>query len=501
MLHQIARWSLALNYLLLTLPTYVWIRALWTTMQQQVAPGTAGGWEPAIGAGGPMLISTALGVVIAIGLLLLGLSSLSQASRANATPWSALTAATVVGAAFLAGAWFAQHHLAIIAGLSTLTLTGVSWLFFAVALALRKRATAPGIEDYYRRAADSRRIRTDSSQQRVVDRLEAMSQQFQGFRRRLKSLGWFARPPKGVYLFGKVERGKSFLMDGAHDALPTEHKRRYHLHQLLARLHPMLHAAPSGKRGMRQVAAALAPPGSAVFIDEFQLADLNTALLLDRLFEAWQRQRTVVNVTSNFAPDTAYAALPDAPRFRPCLARIERMMDTVELTGDEDYRALKLTARDIYQYPAGAATDRRFDTLFNRLAEGEVSTAAVTVISREIACERQATGIAWFSFSGLCNSPLSYADFDQLMQDYHTLMVSDVPLFDASMLDTARRFVWLVELAYDHRKRLLLSAAGPPRDLFAALQRDDHSGLDYGKVASRLDEMQSTEYDYVLSAH
>ena len=380
-----------------------------------------------------------------------------------------------------------------------MTVTGA---FFAtlvsaggVGVWLTRRREAPlTLADFYRSAVQARRIQASDEQWQIVEALDRLVVAFQRFERgrRLPWSLWLSAP-RGIYLYGPAGRGKSFLLDGMFHTLQTPARRRFHFHELMRKVMTELHAAQGSRRAARRVAARLAPAGSLVVIDEVQLTDLGSATVFHALLEAWWRRRCVVCMSSNDAPAQLVDGLPDPERL---LRRFERHTNAIPMPGSGDYRLGKLTGADLYQMPVGPATDKRLGAIVATLAESEPVQTPVTVRGRQLPVRSRAAGVIWFDFADLCEAPNGFGDFLELVDAYANLVVSGVPRFRE--LESARRFGWLVELVYDKRRRLLVSAAVPPGELFSALPEAAGESLDFVKISSRLAEMQSTEYNYTL---
>ncbi len=416
----------------------------------------------------------------------------------------------IISAAGIGSWWLAPGTLPLIdadtarvSGAVALALPAVFTILCALlARILRPREHHAGITGFYEHAVKSRRVRRDAAQQAVVARLEQLSIEVMAFERaRRLPWGFLHRPPRGIYLWGPVGRGKSFLMDGFFDVLPSANKRRYHFHELMADIRRELHAATGKRNPMRRIATAIAPRGAVVFIDEVQINDIDSASVFGELLRQFTRHRNTVCLTSNQPPQALFGTGSVArDRFAATLTLLQRNLEVMALDRGQDYRELKLTAHDLYQCPVSESTDADMQRVFDMLIEGPVSTEPITVGQRRLRPRAHGAGVAWFDFDEICRAPRSYVDFLELVRRYPNLMISDVPAFTEDDEDAARRFGWLVELIYDHRKRLIVSARARPGQLFPARLSSHGDAADFGKIASRLLEMQSSEYDYSLAS-
>jgi cell division protein ZapE len=401
--------------------------------------------------------------------------------------------------AFLGGAPLTAADAGLLAGLLAV-LAGT--VVDATAALRTRRATAPDLRAFYERAVAARRIQRDPEQERVVDRLQELGRAFVAYRRSPRSVldPFGHRRPRGVYLWGPVGRGKSFLADGFFDALAVPEKRRWHFHELMRDLRRRLHELTGTPNAVARAVDESVLPRSLVYVDEVHLADVDNARVFGQVLLALRRRGCVVCMTSNYAPEAlATAGAGAAEPFREVLAFVEGELDVLELDNRKDYRSLKLTARDLYQDAADPGTAKRMAALFELLAEGPPSETPLTLSNRPVPVVRRAEGIAWFHWRDLCEGPRSYLDFLELAHGSHTVLVQDVPALDESREDAARRLAWLVEVLYDQRKRLILSARVPVDGLFAGPFSGSARASEFARVASRLKEMQSTEYDLHLA--
>ncbi|MGH8799929.1 MAG: cell division protein ZapE, partial [Casimicrobiaceae bacterium] len=296
--------------------------------------------------------------------------------------------------------------------------------------------------------------------------------------------------PKGVYLWGGVGRGKSFLMDAFYAASPLRRKTRIHFHAFMKCVHDELRALPRAEDPLATVAARIARRQRLVCFDEFHVSDVADAMILGRLLTGLFDRGVVFVLTSNYHPDELYPDGLQRQNLLPTVALIKRWLDVVEVDGGTDYRLRELEhAAAYYVAPAGTA-DATLAALFERMRPGPDEDTRLAVDSRVLKAKKRAGSVVWFDFAALCEGPRSQVDYLELARRFAVIIVSDVPRLSAGLSDAARRFAWLVDVLYDHRVKLLLSAAVSADEL----HREGAHSRDFARTASRLIEMRSREY-------
>jgi|GEM_PF-174205 len=373
--------------------------------------------------------------------------------------------------------------------LSTAALAGV--------VITRDRSRPPNLMDYYSAAVKARRVRPDQQQLLVVEQLDQLAERYIAYEQR-RHLPWagLLSPPRGVYLHGPAGRGKSFLLDGMFDVSNSAVKTRFHYHELMSGLNAQINASDS--RGVRSAANRLAARASLIVIDEVNVLDVASVVLFVQLVEAWWARGCVVCMSSNQAPEALFSmAQSNGEASQRFLDRLLAKAMVLPLTQGEDYRLQKLAATDLYQTPITDATLGNMRRIVELLAESDVSNEPVQVGQREMPVQLQASAVAWFDFATVCGAAYSYEDYLSLVARYPTLLVSNVPQIRNH--DEARRFAWLVEIVYDAKQRLVLSATVPREALFADNVISAAQETDYVKITSRLAEMASSEYNYTLA--
>ena len=349
-----------------------------------------------------------------------------------------------------------------------------------------------------------RGITLDDAQQRAAVRLAQLNDELTAFRNKRASLlaRVFARPdvPKGVYLYGGVGRGKSFLMDAFYASSKIRRKTRVHFHAFMRSVHADLRTLKHEADPLVAVAERLAEKYRLICFDEFHVSDIADAMILGRLLSNCFDLGIVFVMTSNYAPDQLYPEGLQRQNFVPTITLIRDSMDVVQVDSGVDYRRRTLEQDSVYHTPLTPDTDAKLAATFARLATGKVSAEkSITLLGRDIALRKRADGVIWFDFAALCETPRSQNDYLELAEANHTLILSNVPLLGSKDSNVIRRFTLLVDVLYDHRVKLIMSAAA----LLADISKVDESVKDsdtrrvlteFSRTTSRLTEMQSAEY-------
>jgi cell division protein ZapE len=355
----------------------------------------------------------------------------------------------------------------------------------------------------YRQRVERGELAADAAQTRAVEALERLHRDLV---RAHKGGGWRARvarlagqrpvPVRGLYLWGSVGRGKTLLMDLFFNALPFENKRRQHFHRFMATVHEGLKAHRNVEEPLELVAAEIAQHTRIICFDEFAVTDIADAMLLGNLFSGLFARGVTLAATSNIVPDQLYSGGLQRQRFLPTIALLKEYCEVVHVDGGTDYRLRALERADVYQTPPGAVADQRLAEFFESIApdEGD-SGGSLELFGRSIPYRRAADGVIWFEFASICDGPRSQDDYIELSRLYQTVLVSNVPVFDVTLENQARRFIALVDEFYDRRVKLILSAAVPATELY----RGERLKHDFLRTQSRLQEMQS--HDYLAEAH
>ena len=342
----------------------------------------------------------------------------------------------------------------------------------------------------YRQQLERRGFVADSSQWRAVERLQQLFEEWSAYKARrssaLKRLIVKPPLPRGVYLWGPVGRGKSFLMDSFYLCLPLVRKRRVHFHHFMREIHRELNLLKGTEDPLAEVAARTARRYRLVCFDEFHVADIADAMILGRYLEQVMDRGVVFCMTSNYRPDALYPNGLQRERFLPAIELIERRLDVIEVDNGTDYRRLKMERLKVYH----VGTDSEFPKIFDTLKDVEEERHPLDVEGRSIPYRKRAGGLVWFDFQVLCGGPRSYADYVDLAHRFHTIMLSGVPRMSPKNADAARRFTWLIDVLYDDRVNLIVSAEAEPEQLFT----EGENSAEFQRSVSRLNEMQSVQY-------
>ena len=296
---------------------------------------------------------------------------------------------------------------------------------------------------------------------------------------------------RGVYLWGSVGRGKTFLCDLFHEALALREKRRVHFHRFMQDVHAALKSFEGRANPLDDVAARIAADTRVLVLDEFFVGDIGDAMILGNLLRALIARGVVLVTTSNTPPQKLYKDGLQRERFLPAIALIEQHCVVVELASPHDWRLRALKQAPVYYTPPGADAERAMRAIFNRVAGGAARREVDLVINdRPIPARLEADGAAWFDFGALCEGPRGVADYIDLARAYHTILISNVPQFTPLTEDAARRFIELIDEFYDRGINLVLSAAAPVIDLYDG----ESLRAQFARTESRLIEMQSEDY-------
>ena len=348
-------------------------------------------------------------------------------------------------------------------------------------------------------ALSARGIEADPAQKIAAQRLQKFYDQLLAFKaaRRGKLRKLLIRPelPRGVWFWGGVGRGKSFLMDCFFDAVPYERKRRVHFHAFMREIHESLRTYRNESDPLAKVAARIARETRLMCFDEFHVSDIADAMMLGRLMQALFDAGVLFCITSNYPPQGLYPNGLQRDLFLPTIALLQKKLDVIEIDAGIDYRLRALEQAEVFLASNDAAAEASIDRTFHAIAGGGGHTKPVGVLGRQLPVIHRAPGVIWFDFATLCGGPRSQNDYLWLANRHHTIFLSGVPKMSPDMASEARRFTWLVDVLYDHRVKLIISAACPAEDLYS----HGVQASEFRRTVSRLIEMRSL--DYLSSPH
>lgn len=360
-------------------------------------------------------------------------------------------------------------------------------------------AAGESVGEHLSRVLAERGSAPDAAQRRALGRLERLAAELHAFRdarrSRLKRLIAPPAVPRGVYLWGGVGRGKSLLMDAFHASVRLRRKTRVHFHAFMRDVHEELARLKREPDPLATVARHLAARHRLVCFDEFHVSDIADAMILGRLLAALFGHGVVFVMTSNYPPEGLYPNGLQRQNFLPTIELMREWLDVVEVDGGVDYRLRALEQAPVYHVPADAAAEGALERTFRAVATGPDEDPRMTVEGRTIIARRRAGDAVWFDFAELCGGPRSQRDYLELAREFAVVLVSGVPRMEADTADQARRFTWLVDILYDHRVKLVLSAAVAAESLYV----EGPNAQEFPRTVSRLAEMRS--HDYMALAH
>ncbi len=359
--------------------------------------------------------------------------------------------------------------------------------------------------EHYQQALASKNFRYDPAQEQVVQHLQTLYDALQSTAP-LTATGqqskqswwarWLGRPRwpacRGLYLWGGVGRGKTWLVDAFCEGLPFEQKLRLHFHRFMKRIHQELEVRQGQKDPLVLVARQLASEARVICLDECFVTDITDAMLLGRLLEELFRQGVTLVVTSNSRPDDLYRDGLQRRKFLPAIALLNRELQVVNVDGKDDHRLRLLKQASLYHYPLNEAAEQALQSSFLKLAglEELPEATSINVEGRAIGVRAVSHDVVWFRFDELCNTPRSQYDYIELAREFQSVLLSGVPQMGRSCDDAARRFISLVDEFYDHGVKLIISSEVPLLELYTT----GTLNFAFERTLSRLQEMQSQDY-------
>jgi cell division protein ZapE len=350
------------------------------------------------------------------------------------------------------------------------------------------------VREIYEAELAARGYETDPAQQRAVEALDRCAREWAEFKEQSANIfrRLIRRPeiPRGVYMYGGVGRGKSFLMDCFFQAVPIVRKTRLHFHEFMREVHRELAELQGTVNPLEALGERISQRFRLICFDEFHVADITDAMILHRLLDSLFVHGVGFVTTSNFKPDDLYPNGLHRDRILPAIALLNDRLEVVDVDNGIDYRRRTMEQVALYHTPLGSEADAAMDAAFTRLAEKRDEDPVLHIEHREIRARRRAGGVVWFDFRTLCGGPRSQNDYLEIATQFHTVLLSYVPRMSIRLASEARRFTWLVDVLYDRRVKLILSAEVEPE----ALYTEGPLAHEFPRTVSRLHEMQSAEF-------
>lgn len=350
-------------------------------------------------------------------------------------------------------------------------------------------------KDWYQSAREKPGFIYDPAQEAAIEVLDGLWHQLIDFKnKRNLFLGRSLLSPdvpKGLYFWGGVGRGKSFLMDVFYDCVPYRRKRRIHFHNFMAEVQHELKLLAGVKDPLLAVADKIAKSTRLLCFDEFHVSDIADAMILQRLLEAMFERGVVLITTSNYPPDELYPNGLQRQKFLPTIALLKRELRVLNVDGGHDYRLREMTRESLFMVPADFASDARMELMFDRLNPVvHEHVRKIKILERMIPVKKLSNGVVWFEFNDICGGPRAETDYLEIAHQFHTVFISGISKMTAENVAEAQRFTWLVDVFYDNRVKLVISAAALPHELYTNEGHD----AEFARTASRLIEMQSKGY-------
>jgi cell division protein ZapE len=348
--------------------------------------------------------------------------------------------------------------------------------------------------ELYQTRSQQQALSKDSRQERILKHLDRLAQtlapdpaQDRGLL--AKMLGKKARHA-GIYLWGGIGAGKTMLMDIFYETLPFPEKKRTHFHQFMRGVHNHLKEQKAQSDPLQQIARHMAYQYRVLCLDEFIVTDITDAMILSGLLKHMFAAGVCLVTTSNTEPDELYKNGLQRARFLPAIELIKQHMEVMHLDNKVDYRLRALRQAGTYHQPLNEQTRKQMQSTFSNLSSSPASAGEIEINQRALVFKGLAKGVAWFDFQVLCKSARSQIDYLEIAKLYHSVLISEVRPMDATADDAARRFLNLIDVLYNHKVKLVISADAPPAELY----KGKRLTAEFKRAVSRLAEMQSEKY-------
>ena len=348
--------------------------------------------------------------------------------------------------------------------------------------------------DFYQKELLARGFHSDPAQLNAVRALDQCAQDWAVYKEKrgnsFKKLIHHPPVPQGVYLYGGVGRGKSFLMDCFFEAVPLKRKVRLHFHEFMREVHRELHDLQGTVNPLQVLGERIALRYKLICFDEFHVSEITDALILHRLLKSLNTHEVGFVTTSNFKPDDLYPGGMHRDRVLGAIDFLNQHMHVVNVDNGVDYRRAALGRLALYHMPNGPVADSAMARAFAQLAEAQDGDPQLRIEQRTIRARKRAGGVVWFDFKELCGGPRSQNDYLEIASQFHTVLLSDVPFMPVNRNAEARRFTWLIDVLYDRRVKLIMSAEVAPEGLYT----EGPLAHEFPRTVSRLNEMQTAQF-------
>ena len=350
------------------------------------------------------------------------------------------------------------------------------------------------VRDTYLEQLQLKGFSSDPAQLRAIDSLTRCEQEWQDYRAKrsnaVKKLLVHPPIPKGVYMYGGVGRGKSFLMDCFYNSVPIKRKTRLHFHEFMREVHRELRELQGIVNPLDALGLQISKRFKLICFDEFHVADITDAMILHRLLVSLFKNGVGFVTTSNFKPDDLYPDGLHRDRILPAIDLLNDRLEVINVDAGVDYRGQFFEQVELYHTPLSDQVTKDMTQAFNKLAEAADEEPLLMIEHREIRANRRAGGVVWFDFRALCGGPRSQNDYLEIASQFHTVFLSNVPEMGVNMASEARRFTWLIDVLYDRHVKLIISSEVVPELLYT----QGPLKHEFPRTVSRLHEMQSAEF-------